>query len=287
MCSVKLVSSIKSSSRISLPINKKTPKARDAYATGLSRQFQNLLLNGNEKINIRDYKNYIFKIVKTKDLSLKFNNLETSDINSSIKPDIKLYRWKERPNDYYAEYVGYLIETPKRNGMIDCSQSTLVHETRHLFDMLCNPKYKMARQYKDFDNAELMHKYLEIKRFIAAPDLYRPKYILGIKISTFENQLRKKLENLKNTEVIDILQISRYHLKSEKNAYSDAINFELKKHPFSLELLLAYLKKKSCIKNSFHFSEKERVVNKLIKEYVAKERFNFRLSSVLLGKNRQ
>ena len=136
----------------------------------------------------------------------------------------------------------------------------------------------MDRQYKEFDNDELMHHYLEIKNFISTPDLYKPKRFLGIKIPSFEKQLRAKLEGLKNTEVIDILQISRYHLKSEKNAYADSAKFEFNKYPFSMDVLLAYSRLRKEVKDRFQFSEKETVLKRLIKEYILKERANSMLS---------
>ena len=279
MCSVNLTSSIKSGARIFLPATKRTPKAREAYAAGLSKQFQTLLLKNNEeRITIKDYKDYISQIVKPNIVNIRFIKEDTDGINASISPDIKLYRWKEKPNDYFADYVGFRMSVRKNKDKLDCSQSTLVHETRHLFDMLCNPKYKMARQYKDFDNDELMHHYLEIKNFISTPDLYKPKRFLGIKIPSFEKQLRAKLEGLKNTEVIDILQISRYHLKSEKNAYADSAKFEFNKYPFSMDVLLAYSKLRKDIKARFQFSEKEFTLKKLIREYVSKERATSKLS---------
>lgn len=273
MCSVKLTSCIKSTSRINLPIIQKTPRARESYANYLSEQFQELLLkNKNKKITQKEYRDYVFKVTKTNNLNIKITNLENSDKKAMISSVINLYHWTDKPNDYFADYLGYNLEVKKDKGKLDCAHTTLVHETRHLFDMLCNPKYKMARHYKDFNNKELMEQYSDIKRFITEPDLYKPEQIFGIKFSTFEKQLRKKLWGLKNTEAIDILQISRYHLKSERNAYIDSANYELKKYDFSMNILLAYLKLRKDINDRFHFLEKEKVLNKLLKEYISNER---------------
>ena len=73
MCSVNLTSSIKSGARIFLPATKRTPKAREAYAAGLSKQFQTLLLKNNEeRITIKDYKDYISQIVKPNIVNIRF-----------------------------------------------------------------------------------------------------------------------------------------------------------------------------------------------------------------------
>ena len=274
MCALKLVNNINSGSRMKLPIINKSPIARQAYATKLSAKFQEYLLqNSDEKISIKDYKKYFERVINSKGISINFVQLSTSGINASVSPDIKLYREKNDKNSLFAFYTGYKMEVRKQKGKLNCSRITLVHETRHLFDMLCNPKYKMARHYKNLDNSEIIKQFSDIKNFVTKSDYYNPKRILGFKLPSFEKELRLKLEGLKNTDVIDILQISRYHLKSEKNAYNDAEKFELKSYPFSLKLLLACFNLHRDTEKSFNFNEKERVLTKLIKEYILQERF--------------
>lgn len=274
MCAIKLVNNINSGCSFKLPIKNKTSKLREAYATKMSAKFQEYLLqNSDEKISIKDYKKYFDKVTKSKGISVNFVQLSTSGINASVSPDIKLYREKNDKNSLFAVYMGYKMEVRKHKGKLNCSKKTLVHETRHLFDMLCNPKYKMARHYKNFDNSETIKQFSDIKNFVTKSDYYNPKRILGFKLPSFEKELRLKLEGLANTEVVDILQISRYHLKSEKNAYNDAEKFELKSYPFSLKLLLACFNLHRDTEKSFNFSEKERVLTKLIKEYISQERF--------------
>ena len=279
MCALKLVNNINSGSRMKLPIINKSPIARQAYATKLSAKFQEYLLqNSDEKISIKDYKKYFERVINSKGISINFVQLSTSGINASVSPDIKLYREKNDKNSLFAFYTGYKMEVRKQKGKLNCSRITLVHETRHLFDMLCNPKYKMARHYKNLDNSEIIKQFSDIKNFVTKSDYYNPKRILGFKLPSFEKELRLKLEGLKNTDVIDILQISRYHLKSEKNAYKDAGKFELKSYPFSLKMLLAYINLRCDTQRMFNFCEKERVLAKIIKEYIAKERNLTKLS---------
>ena len=279
MCAQKIINNIGSGSRINLPIPNKNPRARQAYATKMSAKFQDFMLqNANKRVGFKDYKKYIESITNSKNISINFAQLSTSGINASIAPDIKLYREKISKDTLYAFYTGYKMEVKKQKGKLNCSKSTLVHETRHLFDMLCNPKYKMARHYKNLDDHKLIKHYSDIKKFVTEPDYYNPKRVLGLKIPSFEEELRLKLEGLENREVIDILQISRYHLKSEKNAYKDAGKFELKSYPFSLKMLLAYINLRCDTQRMFNFCEKERVLAKIIKEYIAKERNVTKLS---------
>lgn len=274
MCAIKLINNINPNCHINLPITNKNPQARQACATKMSAQFQNYLLqNLDEKVNIKDYKKYLEKITNSKKLPINFVQLSTSGINASIAPDIKLYQEKNNKDCLLAVYMGYKMEVKKQKGKLDCSKSTLVHETRHLFDLLCNPKYKMARHYKNLNSPKTIKQFSDIKKFVTEPDYYRPKRILGFKLPSFEKELRLKLKDLKNTEAIDILQISRYHLKSEKNAYNDAEKFEFKKHPFSLNVLFTYFNLHRDNQISFNFNEKEYVLAKLIKEYITKERF--------------
>lgn len=274
MCALKLVNNINSGCSFNLPIKNKTSKLREAYATKMSAKFQEYLLqNSDEKISIKDYKKYFERVINSKGISINFVQLSTPDINASVAPDIKLYREKNDKNSLFAFYTGYKMEVRKQKGKLNCSRNTLVHETRHLFDMLCNPKYKMARHYKNLDNPQTIKQFSDIKNFVARLDYYRPKRFLGFKIPSFEKELRLKLEGLENTEVIDILQISRYHLKSEKNAYGDAEKFELRSYPFSLKILFAFFNLHMDTQRRFNFNEKERVLTKLIKEYILQERF--------------
>ena len=279
MCALKIKTNIQSGAIIKLPSTSRTLPLREQCANKMSEQFQAMLLNVQEPfISIKDYKNYISKIIGSKSLGLSIAQLSSNDVNASITPKIKLYRYKNEPEQYFSDYIGYKMEVKHKKNKIRCSKATLVHETRHLFDMLCNPKYKMARHYKNLDDKSVINKFIDIKNFIECPCEYSPKNFIGIKIPSFEKELRAKLEGLSNTQIIDILQICRYHLKSEQNAYSDAEKYNFKSYPKTLKTYVTIMQMHFDTKRNFQFVEKERVIKKLIKEYIAKERLASKLS---------
>ncbi len=279
MCALKINTNIQSGSIIKLPNTSRTLPLREQCANKMSEQFQTMLLSVQEPfISIKDYKNYISKIIGSKRLGLNITQLSSNEINASITPEIKLYRYKNQPEQYFSDYIGYKMEVKHKKNKIRCSKATLVHETRHLFDMLCNPKYKMARHYKNLDDKSVINKFIDIKNFIESPCNYNPKRVMGLKVPTFEKELRAKIEGLSNTEIVDILQICRYHLKSEQNAYSDAEKFNLKSYPKTLKTFVTIMQMHFDTKRNFQFAEKERVIKKLIKEYIANERSKIKLS---------
>ena len=120
---------------------------------------------------------------------------------------------------------------------------------------------------ENIENKEIFKKHEEILNFTRDDELYKPKKFLGIKIPSFEKELREKLAGLDNDVIVTILQQCRYHVKTEKNAYKDYKKYFFKqnfKDPCAVLLLLKF-----HLENiqKFQFNEKERVLKKLIKEF--------------------
>ena len=241
-------------------------------ADKMSSRFQEYLLTKNgTRVSISEYREVLAKITG-KNLNLKVEQLKENTVNASVCPDIKYYAYSNSPL-IYTDYDGFRMSVRKKKDKIMCSDSTLVHETRHLFDMMCNPKYIISSHSQYVRNDDLMSQCSKVKNFVCSWGKYKPKRILGVKKSTFEKELREKIDGMNNELAIRILQLSRYHLLSERNAYLDSDKYYMKqllsKPKILVPLILSHIKTMQGIQ----FYEKQRVLKKIIKEFIHKERF--------------
>lgn len=174
-----------------------------------------------------------------------------------------------------ANYIGQTIEVPSVNGRVSGRPIiTLFHESRHVLDVLSNPKY-MARVKAMYAN-----------------DLYSAKYnrLLGdfyndLEEPTPENKtkelrtLKKKLDKfLKKKPVehqIDCLQDLRYTLETERNAYADQYKFESRLNEQGVNTGDYELEDESVY---YSFDEKIALIKQTASDIIAKEREKHRLS---------
>lgn len=268
MSTLKILHYIVPEARFSIPKGRKSLKARNNYAEKLSKNFQKeLLALPEKKLSFDTYKNIIMKTLGKKDLNIDIREPRSINAIAAIRPQLKLYESTSPKYDAFLYYEGFTLLANKENDKIAIDKSSLVHETRHLFDMICNPKMMISRNVENANNDKIFKQHEEILNFVRDDEQYKPKKIIGIfKIPSFEKELREKLTGLENSIVVSILQQCRYHLKTERNAYKDYEKFFLKeniKHPLALFTVLDF-----HIKNEhkFNFQEKERVLKKLIRE---------------------
>ena len=273
MYAAKFLHNISPKCRLQLNPNKRSVAGRKNTADFMSNQFQKILLNRNGgKLQIGEYRDALKKVTG-KNINIHFEQLDNNSVSASISPDIRYYVYGNS-SPIYTDYNGFVMNVKKKKEKLCCSDSTLVHETRHLFDLLCNPKYLISRHSQGVTDKKLMSDCCDIKEFASGWGRYKPKYIMGIfKIPTFEKELREKIKKIDNEMAIKILQISRYHLQSEKNAYLDSDKFYLKQVISNPSLIFPLLLCHIKTKQGMQFSEKERVLKKLIKELIHTERF--------------
>ena len=163
---------------------------------------------------------------------------------------------------YTVNVKGYRILLPlnsKRDTILD--KLTAFHEARHLFDYICNPKHSILRKHNLTNTPE----YNGIINYISnlfLGDIYKP-----IKMKNIKTDTETLIKNLPDDMAIGFLQIIRYRLQSEINAYRDELRFLLKdgKLKSGFELSIDMYK-------YFKFKSKLKFVESLLKNIIRKER---------------
>lgn len=155
------------------------------------------------------------------------------------------------------------------------NKRTAVHETRHFFDHICNPKTNSMRcneQYQaDNRNVDEICFYMCDLSLLQLKNLGSP-YKKGY-IDKYKAEMADGLDKLSNPIAIELLQKIRYSLKTEINAYSDEIKY-LEKGGFLNRLknsLNIYLYKEYLHKQA-RFPEKLEIVTDMLKAVMQKER---------------
>ena len=267
MCSLKVRHQVSPKAKISLPNGQKSVKARKKLADKMSGELRIMLQNApKEALTSDKYKNMIQGVIGTKNVDLKIKQVKLKGANATFKPDFGILKDDEK-NEIGFDYTGYVLSFNLKNDRINSPKDTIMHESRHLFDHLCNPKYTILRQAKFLNDSEKLEQYKEVVNFTVGSGNYSPKRIFNfIKIPSFEKELRPMLAGLEPQEIVNILQYCRYYLETEKNAYRENIKYFIgsTQEKVSLGAILKYSNK---LKRNFEFREKKRVFSKLIKEY--------------------
>lgn len=271
---VKTINRILPNMKMVLTEGEKSFNSRTKKAQLMSNHFHLALTNIPEKtLSKSQLKELIWQVtypVKP-DINI-FSPKDSAIAHMEVETDINLLNTTNY--DHEIMYKNYNLHFENENDIIKTEHPIIIHEIRHLFDYMCNPKYLMTRGSK-FINRDYIKKYNEIISYIKQ-DKYKPKTILGIfKKQTFEPELREKLSGLDNDFIINLLQRARYTIKTELNAYKDTEMVIFLKSPFSLNNLISLADFHLRINSRFNFKEKYRVLNKLLKEYIQTERTKF------------
>ena len=279
---VKITNTFLKNTKMPLPKEYRSAKGRRDYATNLSKTFQGYLSYiPVENLPIDVYKGMIYSSIKPLRPNLNIIPI-TEGKYPHINCDISGKMLDESNKNIEIIYNGYNIYLPLSNENINCDDSILVHETRHLFDYLCNKKLILPRgtQFITEDN---YNKFSDILEYIKS-DEYKPKKILGLfKKHDLETRLREKFKDLDNEYIIELLQKCRYATELEINAYRDSGLYSLRLNPANIFNVLKYRKH---VTDSFEFKHKKKVCEKLLREYINLERTNYGLALQKMDKNR-
>ncbi len=257
--------------KMKLPKEYKSSKGRGRFASKLINTFQKHLNKFPEgKIPIDDYRDIVYKTLYPirPDLNVfvpEDNKIAHVNLNINVK-------MLNRTNyDHEIVHKGYNIFLPNVDNNITCNNPTIIHETRHLFDFMCNPKYICPRGNHFFkkNNREDVIKFGDILADIKSDNYKAPKLLGLFKQHNFEQIMREKIKNFDNEFVIELLQRCRYSVQMEINAYKEMEIYALKVNPLNCFTTLVYHKK---INDKYEFSHKKSVLEKLLKEYLNSER---------------
>lgn len=263
--------------RIVLSNAEKSLQGRANKARELSSRLQKKMLAKRDVVlTVKDLKKELFSFEELKNTHLDIYGLQSESYKACMRTlfDAELTSDDEHLAD--INYHGFMMEfKTDEKGNIENPYGDIVHESRHLFDNLCFPKTMILANFQDYFFGDGGDKFNELTNFVMDPNVYKPKKVLGLfKKHTFEAELKEKLKDVENYKAIKILQKTRYLVQTEINAYGDYIKYYAKQiHEFP-NLLFKIPKFAKGIIDEFEFFEKKRVLNKLIKELIQKERFH-------------
>lgn len=162
-----------------------------------------------------------------------------------------------------ADIVGYTINLKLKNkGTIIEDKVSALHEARHLFDYICNPKTIQFRSFKFLYDTNKLENYKQTY------DLMVNDYQPFRTMKSIKKEMKNNLSKMENADGIETLQSIRRGLKTEKNAYNDGNKF-MKKQPFKyLFDIFAY----GDYVRAMRFDKKLEFVNGLLSEKLKAER---------------
>ncbi len=248
--------------KFSLDVCRGSADDRRNLAANINEQiFNDVLPNIKDGfVEISDFESALHKNLP-EDKRIEVINLVPEDENEDGCSDLI--------EDDDGNYIGQTIEVPTVNGRASGRPIvTLFHESRHVLDVLTNPKI-LARV-----------------KSMYARDLYTAKYnnlndafYNDLEEPTPENKakelkkLKKKLDKfLKGKPVehqLDCLQDLRYTLETERNAYADQYKFECRLHEKGISTGDYELEDESPY---YSFDEKIELLKQTAADIIAKER---------------
>lgn len=278
---IKIINVISSKAKFPLSYIKGSEIQRFEKAKNLTNQvFYNMRNNCGQNWNTKQLNEAIKKYTDRFDINIIIENENNSNYFGSIEEIISVHSYKNSfeyimrnfgkmnipiLNEPFtlARIDGYKLYIRTNNEKIE-NKYAVIHEVRHLFDHLCNPKIIgllrrniMVAAPKEQSKAynDIYEMFLDYKKY---PN-FEPKEIL------------KKLDIIPNYKKINILQGIRNTIKTEVNAYSQELR-EQCKEPFTeiIDILNIVLNLHMDAK----YSTKMKFINKLLKDCIKTERLN-------------
>ena len=210
-----------------LPKDKRSFSNRNHIAQELSNTMKKAL-SGVQKneLTLDKYKEILYQIIYP----------ATPDIKFFETPMFKDYRGKlqtrvvdlDKDGQKYTVHMGYNMYLPMNKSGIITDKDVVIHESRHLFDKLCNPKYVVSRLSDLLLNEEKKEPTKNTLNYLVYTPFYNVPLFKDFEMNIYKKKAFKKLEQFTNAEKIRILQTARYQLLSELNAYSDIEVYSIK-----------------------------------------------------------
>ena len=214
-----------------LPLSKVrgSAAARDALAAQYSSIYTQELdkLSTNNTCTVENFKKAIKNTLG--DNNIKFNVLPVeADVAHGALSKTAKSETKQIKNNVYnvnSQISGYNFYFPldSTNSVIK-NKNITVHEARHFFDYICNPKTITIPTYK------LINEKQRLKDFHKVYNSFLKDYTIFRSIKTFKKDVRTRLDKMPNEDAISVLQTVRHSMKSEINAYIDEHKY-MRKNP--------------------------------------------------------
>lgn len=208
------------SSVFELPKDKRSFSNRIHIAQDLSNMMKKSLRDvPKNELTLDKYKEILYKIIYPAKPDIRFFDT----------PKFTKYKGRvetravdiENDGQRYNVHMGYDIFLPINSAGIIKDKDVMIHESRHLFDYLCNPKMAVTRLSElnqDKVKNEMAEKTID---YLVNTQFYNVPLFENFEMNIFQKRALKKLELFSNAEKIRILQRVRYNIFSELNAYGD------------------------------------------------------------------
>ena len=212
----------------------------------------------NEICDIEQFKKVLDRVLYPDKIHYVVKNETDERFSGGLNSIISLSQ-KNAEGDIQINHTGYEIKI--KNSHPD--KYTLIHETSHLFDHLCNPKYNIFR-LQNLINSPKDEKLYDKINNIFLINLNKP-----VKMKKLKQESNKLLAKLSPEAAIDVLQRLRYKLTTEINAYKNELKARFRDKPLnSINLFI-------LICRNFKFKSKLNYVNNALKTQLADARKNY------------
>lgn len=233
-----LTSKVENSARLPLSVVRGTEKERYKLAQTYSDELVKELdkISDGKKCKTDDFIRAVDKITSPHKINFQVDKQESkfeifSKTMGEIGIDYESQDLVKMIGPYTAldssHYIikGYSVKLPlNKDKTIIKNKYVALHEARHLFDHICNPKTIDMKSFKllPFD-----------EKFATRNKVYSAFIRKSINPFNGDKNLKKtaqaELNKLSDEEAIDCLQDIRHTLRSELNAYGDELNYMSRK----------------------------------------------------------
>lgn len=260
--SIRLANRITGQARLPLSRIKGSVNSRNRKASQECRRFQKEFEKycSGPVCKVNDFKKCLDNILAPHKINYIVEQEENEAFKGSLGTIIKLSADKE--GNIIINNTGYKFLLPlDEEKEIILNKYTAMHETRHFFDRLYNPKQNILRCNNMINDHQYDNVAEEIRN-VNFNNLDNP-----IKMSDFKTKTDKLLKRLPANIAIDVLQSVKYGLQSEMNAYKDEIKYMLKDGYFKDGFILAIFLGRNC-----KFKSKLKYVKNKLQEIIKSER---------------
>lgn len=223
---------IRISNQVSFPLDyiKGTEEQRFAYSRRLTEDlFQkvydlfptketNLWVTKTISVSKKIIEKKIQEILP-KSLNIKISNLIDTNKHTHDESGSCYFVWTEKNGIYNIDEKGIWMPLAENKKICADNMYILLHEFTHIMDYTINPKICLREAKISFNKtfpSDLFFKYINTDN----------KKFNFINKAMFNTELERYMRDLSDEQKVDILQMMRYAIKSEINAYSNGLNYQ-------------------------------------------------------------
>ncbi len=278
---VKLINKILPTAKLPLDVCRGTVKERYALAHKYTKKFiKNLdkYYPDTVPLSVDGYRKCLDETLAPYKIDYYVKKQEGGDFGGTLEPVYKIVCPDEAAEIAYVENGSFNVYLQlDKSGHFIKSKRTAIHETRHFFDHICNPKTNALDVNEQFNTDGVDDICTGIHDMTFVNDYFASPYSKGF-IDLYKQSMNSALDKLEPRLKIEILQKIRYSLITEINAYNEEINYLkrgglIKRLKNSLNIYLY----KEYVNNQARFAEKLDIVTDLLKNVMKKERQNLNI----------